>query len=178
MAKLVNESLEEIFEAKKKKEPVKTESKKDTAKVAIEKLQSCVKEVEAKLKKKSGPIAKKKLDLELKGYKDKIEGWKKKMNEYFEPRNPELEDERDYQNKIDGYPSNYDLDLSGQNLTSLEGECPEEVNGNFDCSHNELTSLRGCPVYVSGAFFCHDNSEQFSEEEVRQVCDVKGRIYC
>jgi hypothetical protein len=80
MSKLVNESLEELFEKKKEtKEPVKTVSKKDTAKDAIAKLQDCVKEVEAKLKKKPGPIAKKKLESELKGYKDKIEGWKKKM---------------------------------------------------------------------------------------------------
>jgi hypothetical protein len=31
------------------------------------------------------------------------------------------------------------------------------VNGNFNCSNNYLTSLRGCPEYVGGEFRCNDN---------------------
>ena len=31
------------------------------------------------------------------------------------------------------------------------------VNGRFDCSRNELTSLRGCPREVKGSFCCNDN---------------------
>ena len=33
-----------------------------------------------------------------------------------------------------------------------------KVSGNFDCSRNNLTSLRGCPIVVGGAFFCCYNN--------------------
>jgi hypothetical protein len=33
-----------------------------------------------------------------------------------------------------------------------------EVGGEFfDCSHNQLTSLIGCPNYVEGDFYCYNN---------------------
>ena len=31
------------------------------------------------------------------------------------------------------------------------------VNGRFDCSHNQLTSLRGCPRVVKHTFSCYRN---------------------
>jgi hypothetical protein len=31
------------------------------------------------------------------------------------------------------------------------------VNGYFDCNHNYLTSLKGCPVRVGDRFSCHNN---------------------
>lgn len=41
--------------------------------------------------------------------------------------------------------------LKRQNLTSLEG-CPKEVINDFNCSHNELTSLKGSPEIINGFF--------------------------
>lgn len=41
-------------------------------------------------------------------------------------------------------------------LTSLEG-CPEYVTGNFECSFNELTSLDYAPKEVVGYFWCKYN---------------------
>jgi hypothetical protein len=61
-------------------------------------------------------------------------------------------------------------------LTSLR-HCPEIINGSFLCNHNKLTSLEYCPKQVDGHFDCRYNSKQFTEEDVRKVCNVKGKIY-
>jgi hypothetical protein len=49
--------------------------------------------------------------------------------------------------------------------------------GNFDCYDNELTSLKGAPRSVGGNFYCNDNKKQFTEEEVRAVCKVGGKVF-
>ena len=61
-------------------------------------------------------------------------------------------------------------------LISLKG-APTSVDGNFVCIDNNLTSLVGAPKTVGGAFSCRNNSVQFTEEQVRAVCDVKGTIF-
>ena len=60
-------------------------------------------------------------------------------------------------------------------LTSLKG-APEKVGGNFYCDDNELTSLEGAPEKVGGGFHCVDNARKFTEEEVRAVCKVGGKV--
>lgn len=60
-------------------------------------------------------------------------------------------------------------------LTSLEG-APETVSGDFYCSNNKLTSLTGVPKYVGGIFVCNGNPGNFTEAQVRAVCDVKGEV--
>ena len=60
-------------------------------------------------------------------------------------------------------------------LTSLEG-APKEVKGNFYCVDNQLTSLEGAPKIVNGDFYCKGNKIKFTEEDVKEVCDVKGKI--
>ena len=64
------------------------------------------------------------------------------------------------------------------NLTSLEG-CAKSVGGSFLCDgNNNLTSLEGCPESVGGNFWCNDNNKiKFTEQEVRAICDVKGRVF-
>jgi hypothetical protein len=37
-------------------------------------------------------------------------------------------------------------------------DCPEIIEGDFDCSHNKLTSLKGCSERVEGNFYCYSNS--------------------
>lgn len=50
------------------------------------------------------------------------------------------------------------LNLSNMGLSKLPDLSECQVNGNFDCSHNPLTSLHGCPMYVCGYFTCtHTN---------------------
>ena len=63
----------------------------------------------------------------------------------------------------------------GNQLTNLEG-APKEVGRNFYCSNNKLTSLEGAPQKVGGNFVCSNNTKRFTEEEVRAVCNVKGRV--
>jgi hypothetical protein len=65
----------------------------------------------------------------------------------------------------------------GNNLTTLKN-CPDFVGGSFDCSENNLTSLKFAPSKVTRQFNCYNqkNGHQFSEEEVREVCEVGGVI--
>jgi len=49
-----------------------------------------------------------------------------------------------------------DFYCSGNELTSLEGS-PKSVGGYFDCSSNKLTSLKGSPKSVGGYFDCYNN---------------------
>ena len=65
---------------------------------------------------------------------------------------------------------------SNNKLTSLNNS-PKTVGGYFSCSNNNLTSLVGAPTSVGGAFNCGNNSVQFTEAQVRAVCDVKGKIF-
>ena len=64
---------------------------------------------------------------------------------------------------------------SGNNLKSLTG-APTSVGGTFYCGNNFLTSLRGAPKTVGGDFVCHSNLGIFTKEQVRDECDVKGRV--
>ena len=64
---------------------------------------------------------------------------------------------------------------SHNKLTSLEG-APKTVGASFYCSYNKLTSLEGAPRVVGGNFHCYGNVVQFTEKQVRAVCDVKEYI--
>ena len=65
---------------------------------------------------------------------------------------------------------------SNNKLTSLNNS-PKTVGGYFGCGNNKLTSLDGAPTSVGGAFNCCNNSVQFTEAQVRAVCDVKKKVY-
>lgn len=95
-----------------------------------------------------------------------------------------------------------DFDCSGNHITSLEGapdkiknfDCsynqltsllgaPKKVIGDFNCSGNDLTSLEYAPKYVGRDFYCEEMRtsammpKKITEEDVRSVCDVKGKVY-
>ncbi len=61
-------------------------------------------------------------------------------------------------------------------LETLEGG-PEYVAKDFECSYNNLTTLNGAPKFVGRDFYCNNNRVKFTEEQVRAVCDIKGRVY-
>ncbi len=65
---------------------------------------------------------------------------------------------------------------NNNSLTSLAG-APSSVGLEFMCNNNKLTSLAGAPSSVGGYFYCYVNSVKFTEEQVRAVCDVKGKIF-
>ena len=73
----------------------------------------------------------------------------------------------------DSVGRNFDCEYN--KLTNLEG-APDSVGRNFYCFYNQLTSLDGAPNSVGGDFSCFNNQKKFSEEDVRKVCVVKGKI--
>ena len=106
-----------------------------------------------------------------------------------------------YYNKLttlEGAPEKVgsDFDCSFNELTDLKGT-PEIVGGHFDCNYNELTNLKGAPEIVGrdfycqcnaltslegapekvgGSFYCDENIDQFTVDEVKDYCNVKGKI--
>jgi hypothetical protein len=62
---------------------------------------------------------------------------------------------------------------SGNKLTSLKG-APQTLSGYFDCRDNQLTSLEGSPKSVGGGFYC-DNNPLISLEGAPQ--SVVGIFY-
>ena len=61
-------------------------------------------------------------------------------------------------------------------LISLEG-APKTVGGDFFCNSNKLMSLDGSPKFVGANFSCFNNPGNFTEQQVRAVCDIKGKVY-
>ena len=72
------------------------------------------------------------------------------------------------------------FDCCDNQLTSLKG-APQSVGGGFHCRSNQLTSLVGAPKSVGGDFDCGDNPVdnpvEFTREQVRALCHVKGQVY-
>ncbi len=75
--------------------------------------------------------------------------------------------------KVDGY-----FYCNFNELTSLKG-CPEYVGGDFLCGFNNLTSLQGAPKEVGGDFLCRSQKSdvKFTQQDVKKVSNVKGKIY-
>ena len=61
------------------------------------------------------------------------------------------------------------------NLISLKN-CPHTTYS-FSCGDcPQLDSLKGCPKYVGGDFWCNNCKGKFTIEEVRSLCNVKGSV--
>lgn len=67
-----------------------------------------------------------------------------------------------------------DFDCSHNTLTSLEG-APREIEGYFECRLNDLTSLEGAPIKVGGYFDCQWNKLASLEGAPEEVV---GDFYC
>ena len=50
-----------------------------------------------------------------------------------------------------------DVNLKRLHFTELFNLSKVEVTGDFDCSRNTFSNLRGSPHTVGGNYFCHDN---------------------
>ena len=72
-------------------------------------------------------------------------------------------------NKVNGY-----FDCSFNNLTSLEGS-PKEVNSSFHCHNNKLISFEYAPKIIRGDFWCDDNNIKSFEYF---PSFVKGYFWC
>ena len=63
-------------------------------------------------------------------------------------------------------------------LKSLEG-APEKVGWGFYChSCNSLKSLEGAPKEVGRSFHCYDCAGKFTENDIKKISNVKGKIIC
>ena len=61
-------------------------------------------------------------------------------------------------------------------LKSLEG-APQSVGLDFYCCNcSNLKSLKGAPKEVGGYFICRECGESFTENDVKKVSKVKGKI--
>ena len=61
-------------------------------------------------------------------------------------------------------------------LTTLKGG-PKIVDGDFNCEYNlKLVNLEGAPEEVRGNFWCHNDMKNFTVDDIKKVCDVKGKI--
>lgn len=80
---------------------------------------------------------------------------------------------------INDAPEEVGLSFSCNNcrlLKSLEG-APKEVGKNFNCYKCiNLLSLKDAPKNVGGDFRCRGCATNFTEEQVKQYSNIKGRI--
>ena len=61
-------------------------------------------------------------------------------------------------------------------LETLEGG-PDWIGGDFNASFNNLKDLKGFPKEIMGWVSIGENDKQFTEEEIRAVCNVHGKVY-
>ena len=69
-----------------------------------------------------------------------------------------------------------DFLISGVSLEIMTG-FPKIVQGDFVVSNNKLQILTGCPEYVGGDFQIEYNPGGFTEKQIRDICEVKGKVY-
>ena len=70
-----------------------------------------------------------------------------------------------------------DFICNHNNLTTLEGS-PQNVGRDFDCTHNNLLKIDFGPKLVNQHYFISNyNTTQFTEQDVRNVSEVKGKVY-
>ena len=97
----------------------------------------------------------------------------KKYNQLFENQQELTQEQKDWLDKCVDKGSfsswklnpqtglvdvNGNFNCSDQSLTDLKGVRFGDVGWDFNCSRNSLTSLDGAPRKVGGDFYCHHNS--------------------
>jgi hypothetical protein len=65
-----------------------------------------------------------------------------------------------------------DFDCSYNDLTTLKN-CPQNILGYFQCAGNELISLDGCPENIGGNFYCYNNKVKL---ELPDYVNLKGKF--
>ena len=112
---------------------------------------------------------------EISKYPNKDDKYEVSTTKYIEVKNPNitsLTDRSFVWNKVRG---DFNCSLCSS-LNSLEG-APKEVD-DFYCNNNQLISLKGVPKKVTGDFYCNQNTTKFTENDIRKVCSINGRIIC
>jgi hypothetical protein len=120
------------------------------------------------------------------GHKARIEQWLEKMGvvNYYLTKDFKINvigSVHLYDNNLIELPSYIQFNqtcsfyIDSNELTTLRG-CPSYVEGNFDCSYNNLISLDFCPDEVTGDFDCNNNSKKFTKDYVMMKCKVGETI--
>jgi hypothetical protein len=68
-----------------------------------------------------------------------------------------------------------DFIIRGNRLLSMSG-CPKIVHGDFAVNDNKLRDLFGSPIQVDGYYFIQNNEVKFTEEQIRKICKVGGKV--
>ena len=68
-----------------------------------------------------------------------------------------------------------DFLIRDQYLSSMRG-CPRIVHGDFMVDGNKITDLEGSPTRVDGSYYIKRNNKTFDVEQIKQICEVGGRI--
>jgi hypothetical protein len=63
------------------------------------------------------------------------------------------------------------FDCSNNQLTTLKGG-PEIVGLSFNCAHNLLKSLEGAPHSIGLTFSCGNNASKFTKKDVQAVSKI------
>jgi hypothetical protein len=118
------------------------------------------------------------------GKKVAIENWLKNMKINLYIINDDLS--IDVNERVDLWNKNLDklpdyiefnrifgnFNISDNDLISMKG-FPKIIYDDFYCCNNILTSLKGCPKKVHGNFYFKGNKgTKFTEEDIREVCNV------
>ena len=67
------------------------------------------------------------------------------------------------------------LTINGKLITVKTKD--KKWTGDFDCSHNELTSLTGAPTSVTGNFYCRGNKLTSLKDVHKQIKSIGGTFY-
>ena len=67
-----------------------------------------------------------------------------------------------------------DFSCARNKLTTLKN-CPQNIGGYFNCTFNKLTSLYGCPENIEGDFYCCGNLLTSLEGCAK---NIGGDLYC
>ena len=73
------------------------------------------------------------------------------------------------------FRSSKDFDVDDCGIDSLE-RFPLLVAGYFSCQMNKITSLEGFPIKIDTNAYVMGNEKDFTEQEIRQVCNVVGEV--
>lgn len=71
---------------------------------------------------------------------------------------------------------NGDFKIAGSHLESFKG-LPEKIYGDFTCINCGVKSLKHMPKEVYGDFDLSNNPGNFTEDDIRAVCDVHGYVH-
>lgn len=88
------------------------------------------------------------------------------IDEFFDFKKEQVKVKR-----IDGYVWLRELDHFPEWMKGIT------INGVLNCGVKSLKTLENCPNIVNGNFFCYYHKNKFTEDEIRRMCNISGKVY-